>query len=80
MHVDTIMTHTNETNNEIIMSFGSAYYLLYKLNFSSPLRNHADQNIAIILPTANGGSSLVLGANTAFSSAPEIICILKLTD
>jgi len=25
------MTHTNETNNEIIMSYGSAYYLVHKL-------------------------------------------------
>ena len=31
VHVDTIMTHTNETNNEIIMSYGSAYYLVHKL-------------------------------------------------
>jgi len=74
------MTHTNETNNEIITSYGSAYYLVHKLNFLSVLRNAADQNRAIILPTAHGGSSLIFGANTTFSSAPEIICILKLKD
>ena len=74
------MTHTNETNNEIIMSYGNAYYLVHKLNFSSALRNAADQNRAIILPTAHGGSSLIPGANTAFSSGPEIICTLKLKD
>ena len=62
MHVDTIMTHTNETNNEIIRSYASAYYLAQKPNFSSALRNTADQNRAIILPTAHGGSSLILGA------------------
>jgi hypothetical protein len=55
------MTHTNEINNEITMSYGSAYYLVHKLNFSSALRNAADQNRAIILPTAHGGSSLIPG-------------------
>ena len=74
------MTHTNETNNEIIMSYVSV--LLFsaqtKFLFSSP--NAADQNRAIIMPTAHGGWSLILRANTAFSSAPEIICILKLKD
>jgi hypothetical protein len=72
------MTHANKTNNEIIMSYGSAYYLVHKLNFSSALLHAADQNRAITLPYAHGGWPLILGANTTLSSAQEIICILKL--